>query len=169
MEKHKKFTREEVSSWPEGHKRCRTCWEVLPLSAFHNHSSGLMGKYHTCKPCRKPDSKAGWQARTFEQTMLASSRFRAKKHGIPHTIVLEDIVIPERCPILNVPIVVERNHPYRPSLDQINPRCGYTPDNIQVISHRANHLKNNMAPHEAVALAKWFTDNYEVVTILFDK
>lgn len=165
MEKHKKFTKEERASWPEGHKRCRTCWEVLPLSDFHNHSSGLMGKYHTCKPCRKPESKAGWQARTFEQTLLASSRFRAKNHGIPHTITIQDIVIPEVCPILGVEIVLERGHPYGPSLDQINPRAGYTPENIQVTSLRGNLLKNNMTAEEALLVYKYLAGNCEVVDI----
>lgn len=157
MEKHKKFTKEEVSSWQEGHKRCRACWEVLPLSVFHNHSTGLMGKYNECKECRKPASKKGWQARTFEQTMLASSRFRAKKRGIPHTITLDDIVIPETCPVLGVPIVLERNHPYCPSLDQINPRAGYTPGNIMVMSMRANHLKLNMTLDEAKLLVEFLS------------
>lgn len=159
MDKYKHFSKEEIASWPEGHKACRLCQEVLPLSDYHNHKTGLMGKYHTCKPCRKPDSVVAWQGRTFEQTMLASSKFRAKKRGLAHTITLDDIVIPDTCPILGVPIVRERNHPYRPSLDQIVPRGGYTPDNVIVLSYRANALKNNITLDESRALTDWLAHN----------
>ncbi len=91
---------EDVASWPEGHKRCRRCLEVKPFEDFHKHAQALFGLAVECKECRKPASKAGWEARTFEQTMLASSKYRAKQFGIPHTITIDDIVIPEFCPVL---------------------------------------------------------------------
>lgn len=159
MEKHKKWTKAEVASWPVGHKKCRACLEVLPLSDFHGHSTGLMKKYHTCKPCRRPESVKHAANRTFEQTMLASAKHRCKKSGREFTITLEDIVIPEECPVFKVPLVRERNHPYRPSLDRINPNMGYTPDNIIVMSWRANTLKNNMTPYEAVMMSDWLQEN----------
>lgn len=150
--KFQSFDDAEIASWPDGYKRCNSCHELKFLDKFHNHSLCVLGKANQCKECRKPLSKAEWKTKTFEQTMLASSRFRAKKHGIPHTITLDDIVIPEVCPVLGVPIVLERNHKYRPSLDQISPREGYTPENIMVVSHRANHLKLNMTLEEAEKL-----------------
>lgn len=152
-----KFSPEQIATWPKGHKQCKTCREVKEFSEFHKHSQALFGYAVECKACRIPASKEAWSVQTFEQTMLASSRFRAKKQGIPHTITLEDIVIPEVCPVLGVPIVLERNHPYRPSLDQVNPRKGYTPDNIQVLSMRANHLKLNMTLEEAKLLVKFLS------------
>lgn len=142
------YTQEERASWPSEHKKCRSCQEVLPFTNFHKHKQALYGYANVCKRCRKPASQAEWQGKSFEKSMLATSRFRAKKKGIPHTIQLSDIVIPERCPILDVPIVLERGHPYAPSLDQIVPRAGYTPDNIMVVSNRANHLKLNMTLEE---------------------
>lgn len=159
MEKHKKYTKAERASWPEGHKRCRSCQEVLPLENFHNHSTGLLGKYTDCKVCRRPSSVKHAAARTFEQTMLASSKHRAKTKGLLHTITIDDIIIPEKCPILNVDIVLVRNHLYSPSLDQKEPGAGYTPENIIVMSRRANTLKNNMSKEEAKLLAEWMNEN----------
>lgn len=153
-----KFTQEQISSWPEGHKQCKTCFVIKPFAEFHKHSQALFGYAVECKECRKPVSRQCWRNRTFEQTMLASSKHRAKEKGIPHTITLDDIVIPKVCPVLRVPIVLERNHPYRPSLDQVNPNKGYTPDNIEVMSWRANTLKNNMTYLEAAALAEWLLE-----------
>ena len=56
---------------------------------------------------------------------------------------MEDIVIPETCPLLGIPLVStsDKTDPRNPSLDQKVPGKGYTPDNIWVISYRANALK----------------------------
>lgn len=149
MNKYSQFTKEEIASWPSGHKRCRTCREVLPFEAFHKHKQALMGYAVECKLCRKPASKEQYSTLTFERRMYDASKSRARKYGIPHTITVEDIFIPEVCPVLGVPIILEKRSPYAPSLDQINPRGGYTIENIRVISTRANILKNNMTVEEA--------------------
>ena len=75
--------------------------------------------------------------------MFHNAQHRAKKKGIPFTISIDDIIIPETCPLLNISLVStsDCNDPRNPSLDQIIPGKGYTPDNIQVISYRANVLK----------------------------
>jgi len=76
--------------------------------------------------------------------MFNNAKHRAKKKGITFSIKMEDIVIPETCPYLGIPIdpwTGDRMSPNNPSLDQIKPGQGYTPDNIQVISSRANWIK----------------------------
>lgn len=152
-----KPSQEDISSWPKGHKRCRRCLEVKPFEDFHKHKQALFGYSVECKNCRKPSSKAGWRARTFEQSLLASSKFRAKKYDIPHTLTLQDIVIPEVCPVLGVPLVLERGHNYAPSIDQKVPRAGYTQENIVIMSRRANLLKNNMTVDESRLLYEYLS------------
>ena len=78
--------------------------------------------------------------------MFHNAKHRAKLKGIPFTITMEDIIIPELCPLLEIPILLEtgdRRSPHNPSLDRIVPGkdIGYIPGNIQVISSRANWLK----------------------------
>ena len=75
--------------------------------------------------------------------MFHNAQHRAKRKGIPFSITIDDIIIPETCPLLNIELVSssDKNDPRNPSLDQIVPGKGYTPDNIQVISYRANVLK----------------------------
>lgn len=154
-----KFSKEQIESWPKDHKQCKSCRVVLPFEMFHKHKQALFGYAVECKICRKPASKEGWLGRTFEQTMLAASKHRAQKRGIPHTITIDDIVIPEKCPILGVNIQLIRGSRYAPSLDQIEPNKGYTPDNIIVMSHRANQLKSNISKEEAALLNKWMQEN----------
>src|ERR1700761_9275380 len=68
---------------------------------------------------------------------------RAQQKQISCTITIDDISIPDECPILKIPLiqgdkVVCANSP---TVDQIEIGKGYTPDNIQVISSLANRMK----------------------------
>lgn len=77
--------------------------------------------------------------------MLKNARARAKKQGIPFDLELTDIVIPEVCPVLGIPLMVGegKNCPNSPSLDKIIPEKGYVKGNVCVISFRANILKRD--------------------------
>ncbi|AIW02546.1 endonuclease [Streptomyces phage Jay2Jay] len=153
------FTAEERASWPSEHKKCRGCREVLPFSAFHKHKQALFGYANKCKECRKPTSKQNYSKQSWEYKMWYRARARSRENGREFTIQLEDIVIPSECPILKRPFVFVANSPWVPSLDRIDPSRGYTPDNIMVISSRANTLKNNASKEEARLLADWMEAN----------
>ena len=76
--------------------------------------------------------------------LLARARERAKQRGWEFSITKEDIVIPEKCPLLGITIIPKaKDRCHSPSLDRIDSSRGYTPDNIQVVSSRANTLKND--------------------------
>jgi hypothetical protein len=91
--------------------------------------------------------------------MLMSARSRAKRRGIPFSIALADIVVPTHCPILGIPLVQHTGKKGSgfdsPSLDAIIPSMGYIQGNVQVISHRANAMKNDATFDEMVKLGKW--------------
>jgi hypothetical protein len=79
--------------------------------------------------------------------MFRSARHRARQKGIPFCLDIDDIRIPERCPLLDIPLlqkIVVGNGPSdnSPSLDRIEPSLGYVKGNIWVISRRANMIKN---------------------------
>ena len=86
-----------------------------------------------------------------EYGMLARCKSRAKKNNISFDLTIEDIVIPDLCPVLKIPfrkLSLEDTprkgyHPNAPSLDRIIPALGYTKGNVRVISARANLLKND--------------------------
>lgn len=83
-----------------------------------------------------------------ETLVLYRLRARAKSLGIPFALELADIVIPERCPVLGIPLRFRRDGkrgplPDSPSVDRIIPRLGYVRGNIRVMSNRANTLINN--------------------------
>lgn len=89
--------------------------------------------------------------------LLKDAKQRAKNYSIEFNITLEDIIIPDYCYILGIPLFSNALHsgPNSPSLDRINPDNGYTKGNVQVISHKANTMKSNANLDELQAFAMW--------------
>lgn len=112
---------------------------------------------------------------TNEQRLLRSAKDRARKLDLPFSISLADIQIPERCPLLDVPIVRGKGKPcaQSPSLDRIDPALGYVPGNVWVISYRANAIKQDATPAELALLTRrllekteWAQPRTDIETIL---
>lgn len=82
--------------------------------------------------------------------MWRSAKIRANKSNMSFTITPDDIIIPERCPLLNIPIFPSKNTPTEnsPTLDRIDNSKGYSPENIWVISYKANRTKSNLNLYE---------------------
>lgn len=82
--------------------------------------------------------------------MLAAARKRAREKGVPFDLAPEDLIIPEKCPVLGITLVPAKGHhkPNSPSLDRIRPELGYVRGNIAIISYRANTIKNNASFEE---------------------
>lgn len=85
--------------------------------------------------------------------MFWGARQRASEKNLPFDIEPEDIIVPILCPILNTPM--PRGTSYAPSLDRIDPLKGYVKGNIQVISWKANVMKNDATKEELEAFAHW--------------
>lgn len=97
------------------------------------------------------------KSQTIEGNLLYSARSRAKKIKVPCLITIEDIVIPDICPLLNIPLRKKNgdgHHQNSPSVDRIIPEKGYVKGNIQVISVRANQIKNSATLEEFELIAK---------------
>lgn len=83
-------------------------------------------------------------------------KHRALRKGHEFTIQLCDIVIPEVCPILDIPLD-RRDLDHSPSVDRVDNTQGYTPGNIRVISNKANTLKGDLTPELCMKLFKYMT------------
>jgi hypothetical protein len=112
-----------------------------PSDLFHN-------KVKSCGCIRK---KANGLSHTIEYRLWKSSKTRAEKKGWDFDIELSDIKIPQICPLLKISLVrhsTRDRHHNAPSLDRIDSTKGYTKDNVWVISHRANQIKNDASLEE---------------------
>lgn len=99
-----------------------------------------------------------------QKLMFTAAKARAKINRLPFDIDVEDIVIPEYCPVLGLKL--ERNSGGKshrrnsPSLDKIVPELGYVKGNIQVLSVRANYMKSDASIEELLMFAKWVQDKW---------
>lgn len=95
--------------------------------------------------------------------MLTSARKRAKQKGFECTIKEEDIIIPEKCPILGYTLERGIGGPgkFSPSLDRIDVSKGYVPGNIQVLCQLANVMKNEATAEELINFAEWVLRTYK--------
>ena len=79
--------------------------------------------------------------------------------------MLEDIVIPESCPILRIPIIYHSGSSggkiNSPALDRIDNSKGYIKGNVLVISHLANMMKSCANEEQLILFAQWVFDNYK--------
>lgn len=98
----------------------------------------------------------------WKKALLEAANRRANKRGLECSITEDDFDIPKLCPVLGMPLTkgdktVQHDSA---SLDRIDPRQGYVPGNVQVISHLANVMKNNASPEQLLAFADWVYKTY---------
>lgn len=93
------------------------------------------------------------------KNILANIRARCRKKNLVCTIGETDLIVPPVCPILGIPLkgwFVNNGLQFdSPSVDRIDPTKGYTPDNIRIISWRANKIKSDATLAEIEAVANY--------------
>lgn len=153
-------------------KICKQCKISKELEEFHTDKRTKDGFYPLCKFCKRNydkvyrksekiisiykseeyrERKTSYQAAKFNadprKVLYKTALTRARQKQIPFNITLEDIIIPNKCSILEIDLLKtpygERRgfHMNSPSLDRIIPELGYIKGNVQVISMKANAMK----------------------------
>lgn len=90
-------------------------------------------------------------------TLLENAKTSARLRQIEFNLTIEDIVVPNICPILLIPMKFNKkvlgDDSY--SVDRIDNTKGYIPGNIGVISYKANRHKANMSKEDIDRLHKY--------------
>lgn len=80
--------------------------------------------------------------------LLTKIKHRAKTQGLDFNLTIDDLVIPARCPVLDLPLAFSIGEGRKalaaansPSVDRVDNSKGYVKGNVRVISNRANILK----------------------------
>jgi hypothetical protein len=134
-----------------------------------------MKKYQTkqCRPCvnisaAESRTRTGnaafkqWSAINATKVLWHAARHRALKQDIPFSITPDDIIIPSMCPVLGVPLLKHEGKgggDYSPSVDRFQPSLGYVRGNINVISKKANRIKNDGSVEEIKAVVRWMENH----------
>jgi hypothetical protein len=158
-----------------GFKECGMCGVALPISEFCRNDGSIDGLHchcNTCSNARVVADNRRSRADKSPKKMLQSAKTRAKRLGVPFTITAADLVVPDTCPVLGIPLDFSRHlsgpSDSSPSLDRVIPTLGYVPGNVAVISMRANRIKSNFTAAELLAVGGWvsrFIENAAAATI----
>ena len=92
--------------------------------------------------------------------LLSNAKERAKRNDLPFALSLDDILIPEKCPLTDIPLVSHlgtggsQGPRYNsPTIDRVIPARGYVPGNIEIISSLANSLMGTVTDPEILSPA----------------
>ena len=143
-------------------KRCSQCLAELHIDKFSPRNRSADGFNGVCKGCLC-QNKYAWRVSNpvtwLCSNMLTQAKRRAQSRGRAFDLTLEDLqrlVVP-RCPILGTELIWKYGHglgigAHSPSLDRIDNSRGYTKDNVAIISHKANGMKNSCTVEELKAI-----------------
>lgn len=106
---------------------------------------GRPTRRQTCQECNAAYMRGYMRTarrRRPTRALLDRAKQRAQAKAAPYSITAADICVPALCPVLGHPLVVGGpRSDASPSLDRVDPASGYEPDNVRVISDRANRMK----------------------------
>lgn len=154
-------------------KKCSKCGEVKSTDEFIIKRDSKTGFDSKCKACGtkyyKQYLEQGGRVvrdlyydkwRDKGKYLYYNAKRRAKAKGLPFNLDREDIIIPTHCPVLGIPLMVNKNPESKtgdgsPSLDRLIPELGYVKGNVVVMSHKANRMKSNATLDELKLLVKF--------------
>ena len=167
-------------------KICSLCGIEKDITEFHNNKRYKNGRDNRCKKCLntrrrelnkhvdykkkhrdryKTDAEyrmqcklkaANYRKEHNERVLLSQAKVRAENFGLDFNLTIEDIIIPEVCPILEIPLYrgTNRKNDNSPSLDRIDNSKGYIKGNVRIISNLANTMKNKASIEQLKTFAK---------------
>lgn len=137
-------------------KKCAICQKERSDDHFRTVKTyGVKHLYSYCKFCdRKQRIEKNRQ--NPAKYLCNSAKGNAKAKNLEFDITPEDIIVPDVCPVLGIPIqVLSEDREASASIDRIDSTKGYVKGNVVVISAKANRLKNNATVEELEAILKW--------------
>ena len=159
------FKKQHKEQNPEKWRVCDVCNVEKNL----NHFSLLdktriktMERKITCKNCSKALNERERRNRDWKidaaRLLYKNIKSRCKRMGREFSIELEDILIPEKCPVFGFNLKREDRETwmFAPSVDRIYSSKGYIKGNVTVVSRRANILKRDATLEELEQLFNYY-------------
>lgn len=149
---------------PNRYKICEECNQLLNLNKF-----SLIEKWNpnsdtknTCKKCSAKLNEKNRRDRDWKvdaaRLLYSNIKSRCKRLGREFSIEIEDIIIPEKCPVFGFELKRENRETWMcaPSVDRIDSSKGYIKGNVTVVSRRANILKRDATIGELEQLFNYY-------------
>jgi len=155
------------------HKYCESCKEA----GYKNVSIEFSRRWKLANPdyvnpnstkeikaLRSKISRHKREKKIPHVSLYWKAKERANKYELPFDLTLDDLIIPDNCPVLGIPLFKNLGNkspgPNSPTVDRIVPELGYVRGNIQIISFKANTMKNNASIEELLKFADWVNINF---------
>lgn len=149
---------------PNRYKVCKECNQSLNLNKFSllekwNVNSGTKDICKKCSTKIRQTEKLNrdWKV-DVAKLLYKNIKSRCKRTGREFSIDLEDISIPEKCPVFGFDLKREDKKTWMcaPSVDRIDSSKGYIKGNVTVVSRRANILKRDATVEELELLLNYY-------------
>jgi len=151
---------------------CTSCNKFLPLVKAGKKKDGSQRYQSLCNPCNNghiknwrknnPDYYRDYYESNRAKWMFQGAKQRALDSNLEFNISIEDIFIPEECPVRKIPFSIgsSKRNDNTPTLDRIDNSKGYIKGNVRVISWRANCLKKDGTLEEFKQLVNYLENEY---------
>lgn len=160
-------------------KQCTKCKRMKLLEDFHNSRRGKYGRSQRCKECqaarhreyfysmdteqrrkhcREKQIRALYTPQGIMHSLFFAAKNRAKKLNIPFDLTpvfVRDRILRGTCEATGwkLDILAPPRSFYRPSLDQIIPKNGYTTTNVRMVCWGVNKLLSNIGDDKLIEVA----------------
>ena len=150
-------------------KLCKHCETVKSFDSFPKNKNSKDGHNSMCKSCKKNYDSFYRSRKEYKDKELLRGRSRrhydwsnklhmtkqnAKARNLEFTITIDDVPIPDKCPLTNIKLVMGPNRWSKPSIDRIDSTKGYIPGNVWVISVLANTMKSIATKEQLLTFSK---------------
>lgn len=101
--------------------------------------------------------KRSFVEKNYEWNLWIQSKRSARNKELEHSIKISDIIIPDICPYLNIPLTRTQGQGIvwtNASIDRIDNTKGYSKNNIQIISRLANSMKRDVSIEQLLQFAR---------------
>lgn len=111
------------------------------------------GKLYYLKPIL--NKVTGKYSQKIVRFYVSNKYLSSKLEGLDFNIKIEDIIIPDKCPLLDKEFIkgVKGDYQFTHSIDRIDSNKGYIKGNIQVLSMKANNMKSDSSQEELITFA----------------
>ena len=149
-------------------KVCSKCGRRRAATLFSPRPERPCGRYSCCKKCKKEFRTKRYHERRIEDPValwlvnaLNWSRHRARKQSIEHTLSATQLSEAlnkkdKTCVYCDVVFNFRRSHHDRsdsPTIDRLDPKRGYSEENVAICCYRCNAIKNNATFQELRQIA----------------
>lgn len=110
------------------------------------------------------ESRALWKQNNPQRNIWSNAKYRAKRIGLEFNLEVEDIVIPEYCPYLGTKLTFDKLKGHldsHASLDRIDSSKGYIKGNVEVISYKANMMKQDASREQLLKFASCILEKFK--------